>query len=71
MIRCVLPDLFFNLVDTVFNLLCNLHNTIFFNKPYFLSNLLECHQVKLGAKFDPQRRTDLTGCLLFCDGLSG
>ena len=65
------PDLFMNLADTVINLLCNLHITIFFDKPYFFTILLECHQAKLGAKFTPQGRADLTRCLLCCDGLSG
>ena len=60
-----------NLADTVINLLCNQHITIFFDKPYFFVILLESHQEKLGAKFTPQGRSDLTRCLLCCDGLSG
>lgn len=63
------PDLFMNLTDTVINLLCNLHISIFFVKLRFLLfflNVTKKNSVKLTLK----GRADLTRCLLCCDGFA-
>ena len=42
-----------NLADPVINLLYNLHITIFFDKSYFFTIFLECHQEIFGQIHPP------------------
>jgi hypothetical protein len=58
------------LAETVINLLSKLHFTIFFDKPYFFTIRLECHQEKLRAKFTP-RGEPISLHLLCYDGSQG